>query len=555
MRSNLPSVCGRPNNLWSFGLHVLFFFALGFVSYIALRHIDQPLIDSYAFRQTQTALTAYWILEEGLTLAYQTPVMGAPWAVPFEFPIYQAIVAALAGGSGLSLEAIGRAVSYFFLIGCALPAFALGKRLKLPSAVPEVFCILLWTSPLYVYWGRTFMIETAALFFALASVPYAIDLLRGDQRLRTAVMFLSLASASVLQKSTTGGPLLLFLLVSGVFPQLRGGEWRPDNWGARWYALMLIGLPLVVGWLWAHYADAVKMLNPFGSQLTSRALPGWIFGTIQQRLDPETWRLVVWERSFGWNAGGFFGVALLLIPWLVGRNHRRFAWLSLAAASLFLLPIVIFFNLHVVHEYYQVGCVAYLLGALAIVIGGWVREASGHESIVLIATTIIVISNLLVFNNGYGIVVARSVDEMDPRSVQLYRVGQYLRKTTRPDTGIVVFGSAYSSEVAFHSQRKAMTVPPWFKSYSDVWAKPSAFLGDTVLGAIVICPSSDTFPKIEGFPGLKDVQERVAEEPWWIHRSVQGCEVLISPQGLAGESPGPPDILGERALGVPRGGR
>lgn len=539
MRSNLRPVFVRTANLWSLGLYVLLFFALGFVSYIAIRYIDHPLVDVHAFRQTQTALTAHWLLEEGLTLAYQTPVMGAPWAVPFEFPIYQAIVAALAGGSGLSLEAIGRAVSYFFLIGCAWPAFALGRRLNLPSAVPVVFCILLWTSPLYVYWGRTFMIETTALFFALACLPYAIDLLRGDRRLGTAVMFLVLASAAVLQKSTTGGPLLLFLLLSGVFAQLKGGEWRLDNWGARWYALMLIGLPLVVGWLWAHYADAVKMLNPFGAQLTSSALSLWNFGTLQQRVDPETWRVVVWERSFGWNAGGFIGLTVLLLPWLVGRKDRRFARLSLVAVVLFLLPILIFVNLHVVHEYYQTACVAYLLGALAIVIGGWLKETSGREAFVFLATLVIVMSNLAVFSKSYGVVVARSVDERDPRSLQLYRVGEYLRKATRPGTGIVVFGSGYSSELAFHSRRKAMTAPTWFTAYSDVWAHPSRYLGDTELSALVICPSADTFPKIEGFPGAGDAQQRLKEEPWWIHRNVHGCELLLSPRGLAAASPEP----------------
>ena len=62
-------------------------------AFFALYYIHQPLIESHAFRQTQTALTSYWMLEEGWKIAYQTPVVGFPWAIPFEFPLYQSLVA------------------------------------------------------------------------------------------------------------------------------------------------------------------------------------------------------------------------------------------------------------------------------------------------------------------------------------------------------------------------------------------------------------------------------------------------------------------------------
>jgi hypothetical protein len=43
----------------------------------------QPLLERNAFRQTQTALTAYWIGAGSDFLNYITPVVGYPWAVPF----------------------------------------------------------------------------------------------------------------------------------------------------------------------------------------------------------------------------------------------------------------------------------------------------------------------------------------------------------------------------------------------------------------------------------------------------------------------------------------
>jgi hypothetical protein len=37
----------------------------------------------FAFRQTQTALAAWWLIKEPHTFAYIMPVLGAPWSVPF----------------------------------------------------------------------------------------------------------------------------------------------------------------------------------------------------------------------------------------------------------------------------------------------------------------------------------------------------------------------------------------------------------------------------------------------------------------------------------------
>jgi hypothetical protein len=149
--------------------------ALVFLAHEAIVYAWQPLVDVHAFRQTQTALTAYWMQKEGFALAYQTPVAGFPWAIPFEFPIYQVIVALLSSFTGLDLSATGRLVSFFFLVACAWPVFGMSRRLDWPRPVPWIICALLWTSPFHVYWGRTFMIETTALFFALASLMYAID--------------------------------------------------------------------------------------------------------------------------------------------------------------------------------------------------------------------------------------------------------------------------------------------------------------------------------------------------------------------------------------------
>ena len=53
-----------------------------------------------AFRQTQTAITALFVQREhDFALAYPTPVLGKPWSVPFEFPLYQWTVAVVSASA------------------------------------------------------------------------------------------------------------------------------------------------------------------------------------------------------------------------------------------------------------------------------------------------------------------------------------------------------------------------------------------------------------------------------------------------------------------------
>ncbi|MEJ2756765.1 MAG: hypothetical protein P8104_13335, partial [Gammaproteobacteria bacterium] len=123
-------------SLLSFSVSVtLTSFVVLYSAYLALVYAGQAPLDLHAFRQTQTALTAYWILQEGFKLAYETPTGGAPWSIPFEFPLYQLIVASVSHLFGVSIDWAGRTISYAFLLLCSWPVFSITKRLRLPHSV------------------------------------------------------------------------------------------------------------------------------------------------------------------------------------------------------------------------------------------------------------------------------------------------------------------------------------------------------------------------------------------------------------------------------------
>jgi hypothetical protein len=338
-----------------------------FATCTALLHASQPLLEAHAFRQTQTALTSLWMIKEGWRLDYQTPVAGFPWSIPFEFPLFQFLAALISQWGSWDLDPVGRLLSFFFLIASAWPALQIARCLELRRETALIFCALLWSSPLYLFWGRTFMIETAALFFILAAVPYALALNRADPGWKAVLLFLLFASLAMLQKVTTAAPVILVLGLVALRHQ--AGILGFGQTFAR-KGLLLLGafiVPVILAALWTQYSDAIKERNLLGAMLTSKALIGWNFGTLAQRLDPAMMKTLFWDRILAKNAAGLLGI--FLVAGALVASDLRTRKLIAVCLALFLLPLLIFTNLHLVHAYYPLSSVVFFLAALAIALG------------------------------------------------------------------------------------------------------------------------------------------------------------------------------------------
>ena len=122
---------------------------------ILVMGINQPPVDIHTFRRTQTALSAYWLKQSAPFFAYETPVLGAPWSIPFEFPFFQYIVA-LISRLGIPLDAAGRLISFCFYLFTLWPLRLIFRQLRLGDSAFLLTAILFLTCPLYLYWGRTF---------------------------------------------------------------------------------------------------------------------------------------------------------------------------------------------------------------------------------------------------------------------------------------------------------------------------------------------------------------------------------------------------------------
>lgn len=480
------------------GLISLAVFTAALALAIAIFYCQQPILEFHGFRQTQTAITAYWMIQEGWQLNYQTPVAGYPWTIPFEFPIYQSIVALIAGLGGFPLDPTGRFVSLFFLFASALPAFGITRRLGLPREVPWVFSALVWSSPIYLFWGRTFMIETTALLFTFATVPYAIDLIDERPQWRSALWFMFWMTLGMLQKITTAFPVMIVLSLLIACVHFRTFGLRLPNRQKIIQILAAFAAPVIIGGLWSYYTDIIRSQNILGLEMTTRMLTTWNFGTLQQRFDFEVFKTIVLDRVFARNLAGIAGVLIMGTALIIGQLRIR--TILFVSLMLFLLPIEMFINLNFVHDYYQTSSALFIIGGFTIAIVDLAQKFTrNHAPIVLITTLTLVFLNLIIYKQTYWALV----DNLNTSKNQTLLLSSVLNKYTPLDSVIVMFGVDWDSEVAYYAERKSFAVPrwgdrdwpgrsEWLGKYQKIWQNPEPYLGGNELGALVFCEGGDS---------------------------------------------------------------
>ena len=103
------------------------------------REWDKPLLDLHSFRQTQTAISTYYMVgNPGVFLDYTTPVLGKPWRIPLEVPFYQWVVARWHDSTGMGLDQSGKLVSIAFLLACIWPLWKLLGVIRIQYPPPAL---------------------------------------------------------------------------------------------------------------------------------------------------------------------------------------------------------------------------------------------------------------------------------------------------------------------------------------------------------------------------------------------------------------------------------
>ena len=465
----------RTRLVWGF-----FLFSLGFALWALHVGWKNPLLDAHSFRQTQTALSVLRMKEGGPLLAYETPVLGAPWRLPLEFPLYQWMVLLVDKVPGVELDQAGRLVSIIFLFCSFATVFLLLKELGFSSMESIGVLPIFFLAPNYLFWGRTFLIETTALSLSLLYLLCALRfgkqaLASGSisSRLGCGIFIFGTLAAMVKITTFLFFPVAVLLLMSLSRPVSIG--FLPGK-QALIICFILCVSPFVGSVLWTAYADSVRAETPFADFLASRSLTTWTFGTNAQRFDWSNWQYLLGERFFP-DLLGHVGAALCLL--MIVCLPKRSVLLVLSSLSIFLLFPFVFINLYLVHSYYQSANGFFLLLSFAFIVVALGR--SGKESLALLLTLLLMVLQL----NRYFQEFSPFAESVDTAPLE---VAARVRQFTKPEDVVLIYGLDWSPEIPYYSRRRAL-MDRDFRSLDDESFLRSRKLsvGEKGFGAVLAC--------------------------------------------------------------------
>jgi len=440
------------------------------------------LNDRHSFRQTQTATTAYWMVGKPFRLAYETPVLGKPWSIPMEFPLYQWIVARIVGLFGTPLDQTGRFVSLAFFLLTTIPLYRLMRSLGVAAHHAWVPLILFVTSPFYIFWSRTFMIESTALCLSMAYLAAAVEAAKHGGRWAAGLAIVFGVLAALIKVTTFLPYMVLVGCVGGWL------AWRRRAPGTDVVALArsaagvaaLTLVPLAIATAWVRFADAVKGANPLAAAyLTSKGASAFIYGTLAQKFSGLTWGVIVsrFPELVGLPPLAWLMLGATLAVTLVHRRRWRETLVCLGA---WLIAPAVFTNLYFVHDYYANANGILLIAAVAFAIVG-LLEDSGTRIAGLVLGAVAIVTAVW----GHGVLYG---PRQAVNSAEVLEAAEYIQSATPEDSVIVCLSNDWSPLVSYYARRRALNVVMESERPmpQDVVRRAFAGLAGEKVGAIVL---------------------------------------------------------------------
>lgn len=479
---NLPDAMhsvapGQPTTGESRLAFALFVLCLGFHFWGITVGWQSRALPGVEFRQAQTAHATYWIkAENNFSLAYPTPVLGKPWSIPMEFPLYQWTTVVVSDVTNWSLTKSGRAVSIacFYL---ALPAlFLLLRRWSVAPGWRWLVLAVVVSCPLYIFYARAFLIETMALMFGLWFWVAFERAVTERNKAWLAVAALAGVGAGLVKVTT----FILYLIPAGWWAgrrlwAIRRGAWlRELGW-----MIAVVTVPCAATLWWLEFSDATKTLNPLARFLTAANLREFNFGTAETRFSAHMWGLKwrILAQELSWLPI----VALCGVAGLIAGRKR---WAEIAGClACFGSVLVIFPVLYALHDYYYVANTVLLLLAMGLAVVA-LAERPVPRALVFALPLLVVAGQAWRYAQHYY-----------PEQSRVHAGGsgltQALRTITNPDDVIVILGQDWNSIVPYYAQRRALMFRDDRARDPEVVEQALARLDGEKIGALLIVGQPD----------------------------------------------------------------
>lgn len=324
---------------------------------LPLRHLGGELDGAHVWRQMDTSRTIRAFREERVDLLRPVVSWMGTWrVVVLECPLPQAAAALVQRALGTDSLVAARSV-FFASFLLAVVALWAALRASAGDDLARWATLVFLATPLAQHYSRALVVDLFAIGGGLLAFALAASGLE-----RGSVPRLALAAFVAVPAALVKGPVLLPL----VPPLLVLALARRDRRLLPGAALLGL-LPLAAFVLWRLHAERVNAAAPDWSFLPDyhrmTNMGRWYFGSLAQRLDPIALKTLAGRipRAVAGPAGAaLFLLAVALFP---RRTDWRTVLAWLAGAVLYVL---VFWNLNVVHDYYQLA----VLPALALLLAG-----------------------------------------------------------------------------------------------------------------------------------------------------------------------------------------
>lgn len=428
-------------------------------------NITSPLLDVHSFRQTQTAISVQNFVNEGVSvLHYQTPVLGEPWTLPMEFPIFQLsaylIYKLIRLFSSINLDVALRITNIIYFY-CSL--FYLYKFIHATNEsliLNLCICTTYLLCPFNIFWSRTSMIESCVCFFDLAYIYYLYKFMTLPN-LKYFILSIISGSLGYLTKSTTMIPFCIFIsfYIINIFYNSKYLTleyiFNKCNTTFITECIFLIISPALCGLWWLHYSDQLKIASGF-TALSSSSLKVWNFGTLDQKLNLLNWfRIAIRLKYF--SPITIWITLIISTPYLYIRNKIIYNAFTFSIVAC-ILTIFLCFNLYYVHDYYLCALspfICIILGYYYSIIIKYIVNKNYVKYLIMLFTVYIyIISNTLYIKSMFKNI----------KNYPIISLGEYIQNTTNAHDRLLIFDDDWSSEIPYYSNRKACMVwPPILK--------------------------------------------------------------------------------------------
>ena len=500
-----------------FLLSVIFFISVNLIS------LSDPILVQHGWRQSHNALNSFYIIENGFSLNYETPNFGEPWSVPHEFPIYHWFVSILTIIFDIPVTYMGRLVSLIFGLITCIPIYYSLIKLNFSRNIVFLCLSLFLSAPTYIYWSGTFMIETAALFFTTCFIFFTIKILKNECSLITfscLTLFLSLA---LLQKITTAFPAMLVSSVILLIYFIKTKAFK-NNYKLVFKIIVSFGIANLVSLLWFIYADHLKSMNPLMSGLTLENSIHWYFGKFTDKFSSQLWLGTIFEGTIIPSSGIFIG--FLSFTYLIFKNKNKNLQIIIFGLLLFfLLPFLVHTRVHINHKYYQVANLVFWSIISGISIDFYFKKyLKIRDSYYYAILIFVLVANYTFFFHKYFFHPKSQMGIQQERTLLL---GEFIKKNTKKNKPVVIFGYGASSTLTFYSERKALSVNSLGLGL-DVAEHPHKFF-KILPSAYIFCPPLNSKGEEIGGYDTKDIKKIVLKKnEGYKSKKILDCEVIMS---------------------------